>query len=75
MFPLERPEHVRYVCDQVLDTYLKDNLRARVMLPNGTYKRIKPSAPEDGVDSQVRLMEVATARAARKHMLTAPPEM
>jgi polyphosphate kinase len=75
MFPLERPEHVRYICDHVLDTYLKDNLRARVMLPNGTYKRIKPSAPEDGVDSQVRLMEVATARAARKHMLTAPPEM
>jgi polyphosphate kinase len=73
MFPLERPEHVRYVCDQVLDTYLKDNLRARVMLPNGTYKRIKPAAPEDGLDSQVHLMEVATARASRKHVLTAPP--
>jgi len=64
---------VRYVCDQVLGLYLKDNLRARVMQPNGTYKRIKPAAPEDGVDSQVRLMEVATARAARKYTLTTPP--
>jgi len=74
VFPLERPEHVRYIYDQVLDVYLKDNLRARIMQPNGTYKRIKPGSPEDGLDTQVRLMESSTARAARKFSLTAPSQ-
>jgi polyphosphate kinase len=71
VFPLERPEHIRYICD-ILDIYLKDNLRARVMQPNGTYKRIKPGSPNDGVDSQVRLMQIATDRAARQFSLTTP---
>jgi len=74
MFPLERPEHVRYICDQVLGVYLKDNLRARIMQPNGKYRRVKPSSPEDGLDSQVRLMDTSTARAARKFTLSATPE-
>jgi polyphosphate kinase len=71
VFPLERPEHVRYICD-VLDIYLKDSLRARVMQPNGTYKRLKPSSLSDGVDTQIKLMEQASARAARAMLLTAP---
>jgi polyphosphate kinase len=72
VFPLERAEHVRYVCD-MLDVYLKDTLRARVMQPNGTYKRLKPESSHAGVDTQVRLMQIAMERAARKSSLTTPP--
>jgi polyphosphate kinase len=56
VFPLERPEHVRYLRDQVLEKYLHDNLRARIMLPNGHYKRLKPEAGQEAVDVQAWLM-------------------
>jgi polyphosphate kinase len=42
VFPLEKPAHVHYIKEQVLDVYLKDNLRARLMKPDGTYVRAKP---------------------------------
>ena len=56
VFPLEKAEHVRYLRDEVLDKYLHDNLRARIMLPNGRYKRIKPEAGQEGIDVQEWLM-------------------
>jgi polyphosphate kinase len=52
VFPVERPEHIRYLRDYVLETYLKDNKRARIMQPDGTYKRLHPSDKEKGVDVQ-----------------------
>ncbi len=56
VFPLENPEHVRYLRDQVLETYLHDNLRARMMLPDGQYKRRKPASGLEPVDIQAWLM-------------------
>jgi len=56
VFPLEKPEHIRYLRDQVLETYLQDNLRARVMQPNGQYKRRKPGSGLEPVDIQNWLM-------------------
>jgi polyphosphate kinase len=52
VFPLENAEHVRYVRDKMLDTYLKDNIRARVMQQDGTYVRLKSSDGEKAVDVQ-----------------------
>jgi polyphosphate kinase len=56
VFPLEKPEHIRYLRDHVLESYLRDNLRARIMLPNGSYKRQKPVAGAELIDVQERLM-------------------
>ena len=56
VFPLEKPEHVRYLRDQVLETYLHDNLRARVMQADGKYKRLKPGSGQEHVDVQEWLM-------------------
>jgi polyphosphate kinase len=56
VFPLEKPEHIRYLRDEVLDKYLHDNLRARVMQPEGKYKRLKPGSAQDGIDVQEWLM-------------------
>jgi polyphosphate kinase len=56
VFPLEKPEHVRYLRDQVLETYLRDNLRARVMQADGKYKRLKPGSNQEKVDVQEWLM-------------------
>lgn len=56
VFPVEQPEHIRYLRDRVLETYLKDNLRARRMLPDGSYQRLYPAPDEAVVDAQAELM-------------------
>ncbi|MCX6078492.1 MAG: polyphosphate kinase 1 [Chloroflexi bacterium] len=56
VFPLEAPEHVRYLLDDVLEKYMHDNLRARTMQANGKYKRLKSGAEHDRVDVQEWLM-------------------
>jgi polyphosphate kinase len=52
LFPLENTDHVRYVRDKMLDTYLKDNERARVMQADGTYMRLKSPDQEKAIDVQ-----------------------
>jgi polyphosphate kinase len=43
----------RYLKDVVLATYLRDNVRARVLLPDGTYRRVQPAPGEARIDSQM----------------------
>jgi len=56
VFPLEKPEHVRYLRDDVLEKYLHDNLRARVMQADGKYKRLKTGSTQERIDVQEWLM-------------------
>jgi polyphosphate kinase len=42
----------RYLKDMVLDAYLRDNVKARRLLPDGTYERLRPSEDEDAFNSQ-----------------------
>jgi polyphosphate kinase len=56
VFPVERPEHVKYLRDHVLAAYLQDNTRARLMQPDGTYVRVKPKEKEEKLDIQDWLM-------------------
>lgn len=42
LFPIETPQMIRHVCDDVLAHYLADNVKARLMQPDGTYLRRKP---------------------------------
>ncbi|HYO26419.1 MAG TPA: hypothetical protein VEQ85_15870, partial [Lacipirellulaceae bacterium] len=39
MFPVEAPELRRRICEEIIPTYLRDNCRARVLMPDGTYVR------------------------------------
>jgi polyphosphate kinase len=52
LFPVENTEHVRYLRDKMLETYLKDNTRARVMQEDGSYVRIKSPGGDKAVDVQ-----------------------
>lgn len=56
VFPVERPEHVKYLRDHVLAAYQRDNVRARLMQPDGTYIRVKPKEKEEKLDIQDWLM-------------------
>jgi polyphosphate kinase len=57
VFPVENQEHIRYLRDQLLEAYMRDNVRAREMQPDGRYKRLKPAESEIPRDGQVWLMD------------------
>jgi polyphosphate kinase len=56
LFPVRDPELARHLRHEVLDAYLRDNLRARRMQADGTYRRLAPSGDEEPVDSQALLL-------------------
>jgi polyphosphate kinase len=57
LYPVENKHHIRTLRDKILETYLKDNLRTRLMQPDGTYKRITPGSDKP-VDIQSWLMDL-----------------
>jgi polyphosphate kinase len=44
--------------DVILAAYLRDNVKARRLLPDGSYERIRPAAGEERFDSQLHFMNV-----------------
>jgi polyphosphate kinase len=62
LFPVTDPALVRHLRDEVLETYLRDNVRARRMRGDGSYERLVPRDGELPVDSQATLL----ARARRE---------
>jgi len=58
LFPLETPEHIRYIREDVLDAYLRDNQLAYRMRADGTYERKHPEEGEQPLDVQEWLMDL-----------------
>jgi polyphosphate kinase len=52
IFPVEDQKHIRYIRDDVLETYLKDNVKARSMRPDGSYERLTPAPDQNAVNTQ-----------------------
>ncbi|HSL45368.1 MAG TPA: polyphosphate kinase 1 [Anaerolineales bacterium] len=59
IFPIEDPEHIRQICDEMLNIYLKDNTRARLLQADGTYIRLRSSDGDKAVDVQEFFMNTA----------------
>jgi polyphosphate kinase len=59
--PVLDPELKKRVIDEVLDVSLKDNVKARRVLPNGESDRLAPGPGEKPLRSQVSLLELANA--------------
>ena len=59
LFPVDDPELSARLREEILATYLKDNVKARILLPDGRYVR----APRNGAafSAQDYLMEIAAA--------------
>ena len=58
LFPVQDERMVRYLRDEVLATYLGDNVKARRMLPDGSYERVQPGAKDHPVNSQVHFLNL-----------------
>jgi polyphosphate kinase len=58
VFPLENKKNIHYLRKQLLEAYLQDNVRTRLMQPDGSYLRIQPKEGEEGFDIQKWLMDL-----------------
>jgi polyphosphate kinase len=58
VFPIE-PADLKQRVIEILKITLADNVKARELLPDGTYRRVKPAEGEQLVRSQQRFMELA----------------
>ena len=56
-FPIEDPALKERIVDEILGTQLADNVKARVLLPDGRYERVQNDKPP--LRSQERLMALA----------------
>jgi polyphosphate kinase len=61
LFPLQDQRLVRLVRDDILKTYLADNVKARILQADGTYERAKIKKDQPLVNAQIALL---TSRAA-----------
>jgi polyphosphate kinase len=60
MFPVEDPRLRTRLIDGILGVYLSDNVKARVMQPDGSYVRVKPASPkEPRIRAQVEFQNMA----------------
>jgi polyphosphate kinase len=56
LFPVQDARLVQYLREEVLDTYLSDNVKARRMLPDGSYERVKTDPKKPLINSQFWLL-------------------
>lgn len=59
LYPIVSNELKVRIMDEILLTYLKDNVKARIMQPDGSYARKKPKEGEKLVRSQSELISIA----------------
>jgi len=61
LFPLEGPELIRHVRDEILALYLSDTVQGRQMQSDGTYVRRLAEAGKRSVNAQARLLKQAVS--------------
>lgn len=58
LFPVEDSKMIRYLRDDVLAEYQNDNVKARLLSPDGTYKRIERNGDAPPLNIQVKLFDI-----------------
>lgn len=56
LFPIEDPRLIKIVSDDILKAYLMDNVKARVLLPDGSYERVKIKKDQQPINAQAILL-------------------
>lgn len=67
IFPVEQPNLKQRLISEIIAISLADNVKARELLPNGTYRRLSPSGNEPKLRSQERFLELAALSAVGRH--------
>jgi polyphosphate kinase len=66
LFPVRDPRMIAYLRNDVFNTYLKDNEKARIMRPDGTYERVHAKSKAKHINSQDMLLNLHQAIAKGK---------
>jgi polyphosphate kinase len=59
VFPVEQPDLKARLIDEVLAISLADTVKARELLSDGTYRRVRPADGQPGLRSQQRFLDLA----------------
>jgi polyphosphate kinase len=62
LFPVEDPALIERLRSEILEGYLRDNIKARVMQADGTYVRAAATEGEPPLDSQEEFIYLANNR-------------
>jgi polyphosphate kinase len=62
VFPIEVPDLKQRLIKEILETSLADNVKARELLPDGSYRRVEVAPGQPRVRSQERFLEIAAQR-------------
>jgi polyphosphate kinase len=65
MFPVEAPDLRRRIVEEIIPIYLQDNIRARVLMPDGTYVRAAAWHDEEEHRAQHQLLTAAGGTATK----------
>lgn len=61
MFPVEEPDNKRLL-KEILDIYMRDNLKTRELQPDGSYVRLGPGPGDEPFSAQEALIELTSNR-------------
>lgn len=70
MFPVEAPEIKHRLLTEIVPAYLRDNVKSRILLPDGSYTRVKPAKAEQPYRCQEELLNISAGPSAIK-----PPDL
>jgi polyphosphate kinase len=74
VWPIEQPDLKQRLIREILATSLADNMKARELLPDGSYRRVQPQNGQACARSQERFLEIAAQNTARRLAeVQAPP--
>jgi polyphosphate kinase len=68
MFPIEEPRLRSRLVDGILSVALMDNVKARLLEPDGTYTRIRPAPGEAAIRTQNEFQNMARELAHEEHI-------
>jgi polyphosphate kinase len=74
LFPIENPELKKRVVHEILAISLADNVKARQLLPDGSYRRIECDSGQERTRSQERFLEIASQNSSRSLLNSQHPE-
>ena len=57
LFPIRESHLIQRIRDNILSIYLQDNVKARIMKPDGTYQRAKPESGQALLYSQMHFLK------------------
>lgn len=58
LFPIREPILIQRIHDNILSIYLQDNIKARIMKPDGTYQRAEPEPEQALLNSQLHFLKL-----------------